>query len=158
MPSPRTLARLLETPVPDRRPLIYRIEEVVPTDTIIETIKIAGELSREILVRVLGERPEAEVAVAISDLLSDPSPDVRGQAAHVIEVAGATPFPERLLEAARSEPDPDARMHELWALAKTRMVGALPWVTALSMDPNVDDDTRTHAAKVAKILRDLESE
>ncbi len=105
-PSPRTLARMIEAPTPDGRPLMYRIGELVPTDTLIETIRIGGDDVRRILVRTLNKRPEPQAAVAISELLLDPSSDVRGEAAHAIEHAGSTPFPERLLEAAQSEPDP----------------------------------------------------
>lgn len=157
-PSPRTLARMIEVPTPDGRPLMYRIGEAVPTDTLIDTIRIGGDDVRRILVRTLNKRPEPQAAVAISELLLDPSPRVRGEAAHAIEHAGSTPFPERLLQAAQSEPNPGALVLQLRALGSIRMVRALAWVTALSAGPSVDDQVRTIAADEADFLRDLESE
>ena len=102
-PSAQGVLRLLAAPSVNCLPLLDRIKQRVSSVTLRMALEIAGDDARRTIVGLLGEREDPVAFEGIGPVLSDPSADVRSEAAHALEHRGAGKWATALLAAARQE-------------------------------------------------------
>lgn len=153
-PAAAGLLRLLAVPTPDRRPLLHRIRQDVPSDVLIDALGSGNDDAREVLVRVVGERTEPEARRAVAALLRDPSPGVRAEAAHTFEHFPDPRFGDLLLAAAMAEAEPDVLELQIRAVGASGSVRAVGWLDAVRTDDGCDARIRDAAVAAISAIRD----